>query len=87
MQPSLKSPPPAARNWVYVSLTVVDGQRRLKPSQIGPDYMSFRQPPQITSNKVEIIVSNGDAEYRRIAAILPHESQATEIPIQLLDAV
>jgi hypothetical protein len=84
MQSSLKSPVAAAKGWVYASLAVLDGQRRLKPAQVGPDFIMFPQPPQIVSGHVEIIVTNGDAEYRRRVQILPHDSQATEIPIRLL---
>jgi hypothetical protein len=87
MRPSVKNIPPAAAprtTWVYVSLTVVDGQRRLKPAQVGPDRLLFDDPPHLTSQRVEIILNNGDQEQRNFADILPHDALATTIPIQLL---
>jgi hypothetical protein len=75
MKPSLKSPTPRAGSpWIYASLAVVDGQRRLKPAQVGPDHLLFTMPPHLTGEKIEIILQN----------VLPHHPDATMIPIQLL---
>lgn len=85
MQPSLKTPTRTSRQgWVYASLAVVDGTRQLKPAQIGPDHLLFREPPRLTSERVEIVVTNGDRQHRRLATVLPHDPEATEVPIQLL---
>jgi hypothetical protein len=85
MQPSVKSPSPATRHgWVYASLIVVDGERRLKPSHVGPDDVRFPTPPRLTSEKIEIILTNGDEEQRNYAIVLPHDPDATQIPIELL---
>jgi hypothetical protein len=85
MKPSLKSPTPRAGSpWIYASLAVVDGQRRLKPAQVGPDHLLFTMPPHLTGEKIEIILQNGDEEHRSFADVLPHHPDATMIPIQLL---
>jgi hypothetical protein len=85
MNPSVKRESPAsAWNWVYTSLTVIDGQRRLKPAQVGPDRLLFTTPPHLKGGKVEIILANGDQEQRSFANVLPHDADATMIPIQLL---
>lgn len=84
MQPSTHIPPAEKKNWVYASLTVIDGQRRLKPTHAAFDRLIFAEPPQITGGQVEVILKNGDAEQHRTAIVLPHDSQATRIPIRLL---
>lgn len=70
--------------WTYASLTVLDGQRRLKPAQAAFDRIYFTTPPRLTSRQIEIILVNGDAEQRHLALVLPHDADATRIPIQLL---
>ena len=72
------------QGWVYASLSVVDGKRRLKPIDVAFDYLSFSEPPRLKGTQVEIILRNGEEEQRQFAKILPHEPDATEIPIQLL---
>ncbi len=85
MQSSVRLPTPAARQgWVYASLIVIDGERRLKPSHTGPDCVRFRTPPRLTSERIEIILTNGDEEQRHYAIVLPHDADATQIPIELL---
>jgi hypothetical protein len=85
MQPTLPPKSNEARpNWVYASLTVIDGHRHLTPAQVGPDRLLFSEPPHLISNKVEIILTNGDQEQRHFAFILPHDSTAVRIPIKLL---
>jgi hypothetical protein len=83
MQPSLDTPRPPKRNWTYASLTVIDGSRELKPAQVAFDRLLFREPPHLTSSQVEIILTNGDAEQRTLATVLPHDPEATRIPIRL----
>ncbi len=84
MQPSLKVPHSQRSGWIYATLTVIDGDRELTPSQVAFDFLIFSTPPKLTSNHVEIILVNGDAEQRHTAAVLPHDADATWIPIQLL---
>ncbi len=70
--------------WLYASLTVFDGPRKLKPMRMGPEYFDFREPPRLISKTVEIIVKNGDREYRSQVRILPHDPEATRIPVRTL---
>lgn len=83
MQPSLKTPPSDETNWVYAKLIVIDGSRHLKPSEVAFDRLCFPQPPHLTSNRVEVILVNGDEEQRHTAIVLPHDSEAMRIPIRL----
>ena len=82
MQTSLTSDR-ASEQSVYAALTVVDGTRRLKPCEVSFDRLHFRQPPHLTSAQVEIILTNGDEEQRHMAVVLPHDPDATRIPIRL----
>ncbi len=85
MLPSLNEPTPAnTKRWVYASLTILDGQRRIKPAQVSPDHLLFTKPPHLVSDLIEIILTNGDEEQRSHAIILPHDPDATRIPIRLL---
>jgi hypothetical protein len=84
MQDSTSTLRPVKQSWVYVKLTVVDGIRQLKPCGVGPDEINFNNPPHLTSSQVEIILVNGDEEDRHIAAVLPHDADATRIPIKLI---
>ncbi len=72
------------RSWVYATLTVLDGDRRLKPAQVGPNELCFTEPPRLTGGELEVILRNGDLEQRHVAIVLPHDSDATRIPIELL---
>jgi hypothetical protein len=84
MHAPLNIPTPKTRQWVCASLTVLDGQRILQPSHAGFDQLYFTQPPRIPSGEIEIVVVNGDAQYRYSATVLPHPPDAMDIPIQLL---
>jgi hypothetical protein len=84
MQPSLDALRSDERKWTYATLTVVDGQRRLKPCEVSFDRLHFTEPPHLTSSRVEVILVNGDAEQRHFADVLPHEADATRIPIRLV---
>lgn len=84
MQPSLISTRPAKQSWVYATLTVIDGARQLKPAEVGFDRIRFDHPPHLTSRQVELILVNGNEEQRHFAAVLPHDPEATRIPIELL---
>lgn len=68
----------------YVSLTVLDGERRLKPTHVAFDRIHFAEPPRLSSTRVEIILVNGDVREHRIAEVLPHDADATRIPIRLM---
>jgi hypothetical protein len=46
--------------------------------------MNFAEPPHLTSSQVEIILVNGDAQQRHMAIVLPHDANATRIPIRLI---
>lgn len=84
MQPPLTDSRPAKQSWLYATLTVIDGARQLKPAQVGFDRIRFDQPPHLTSREVEIILVNGSEEQRHMAIVLPHDPEATRIPIELL---
>jgi hypothetical protein len=84
MQPSLDLPEKDGQGWVYASITVRDGRRRLKPAQVAYDRLIFSTPPRLISERVEIILVNGDAEQRHTARVLPHDADATRVPIRLL---
>lgn len=85
MQPSLDAAN-HTQQWVYASLTVIDGERRIKPAQVASDRLLFSKPPRLASETVEIIVTNGDQEHRHTAVVLPHDPEATRIPIRLLSS-
>jgi hypothetical protein len=84
MQPSVNTPRGGSRSWVYASLTVVDGERRLKPSHVSGDRIRFPQPPRLASSKIEIILVNGEEEQRSWAMVLPHDADAMWIPIRIV---
>jgi len=83
MQRSLEVARPE-QGWIYAALTVLDGQRRLKPTHAAFDRLYFAEPPRLASSQVEIILTNGDAEQCHTALVLPHAPDATRIPIRLL---
>jgi hypothetical protein len=85
MQPTLTARRSAEPNWVYATLTVVDGGRQLKPAEVAFDRLHFREPPHLTSAQVEIILVNGDEEQRHMAVVLPHDANATRILIRLVN--
>lgn len=72
---------------IYASLRIVDGQRILKPTHVAYDRVLFAEPPHLESKQIEIILRNGDAEQRSFATVLPHDRDATRIPIQLLPPI
>ena len=84
MQPLASAPQSVKTTWVYASLSVRDGGRLLKPRQVSADWLLFSEPPRLTSDEIEIILVNGDEEQRGSAAVLPHDPDATQIPIRLL---
>ena len=73
--------------WTYASLAVIDGARLLKPAAVAFDRIDFAQAPHLTSAEIQIVLTNGDAEQRHVAAVLPHDHGATRIPIRLLRMV
>jgi hypothetical protein len=83
MQPTLDVPH-SENKWVYATLTVIDGPRQLKPTHVCGDWIRFGQPPRLESQQIEIILTNGNAEYRQMADVLPHDAEATRIPIRLI---
>ncbi len=70
-------------SWVYASLEVIDGGRSLNPAQVGPNFVQFTQPPHLASEEIEIILENGGRQQRHMATVLPHDADATKIPIRL----
>jgi hypothetical protein len=84
MQPFVNTSSPKATGWVYASLTVWDGQRKLKPTQVGFDRLRFAEPPRLTCDQVELVIVNGDETQRQKAVVLPHDPDATRIPIRLV---
>jgi hypothetical protein len=84
MQPSVNTSLPKMSGWVYASLTVWDGQRKLKPTHVAFDRLRFAEPPRLTSDQVEIVLVNGDETQRQKAIVLPHDPDATRIPIRLV---
>ena len=84
MHTSTDSNVKAAPRHVYVSLLVIDGERELKPAAVSFDHLEFRTPPQLLSSQIEIVLTNGDRQHRDMAQVLPHDPQATTIPIKLL---
>ncbi len=74
------------QRWVYASLTVWDGTRKLKPTHVASDRLLFSHAPRLTSSQVEILLVNGKAQQRHRALVLQHKPDATHIPIQLLPA-
>jgi hypothetical protein len=84
MDPALKPAQSAQSTWTYASLTVCDAGRQLKPSHAAFDRLRFVDPPHLISARVEIIIANGDQVQRHTAIVLPHDPDATRIPIQLV---
>jgi hypothetical protein len=83
MPPSLSTSHASRTNWIYVSIRVRDGERELKPAQIAFDRILFDSPPRLISSRVQVIIRNGDVEQRSMAIVLPHDPEATRIPIRL----
>ena len=75
---------PTTGCWTYARLTIIDGDRRLKPSSVCFDFITFPHPPRIASAQIEIILNNADEEQRATAVVLPHRPEDTRIPIRLL---
>ena len=75
--------PTPQKQWTYASLMVIDGQRQLKPTHVAFDRLHFSHPPRLQSATVEILLSNGNEHQRHLATILPHDPDATQIPIRL----
>jgi hypothetical protein len=73
---------PTSSRWVYATISLYDGQRVLSPTHVSQDRVIFQTPPHLTSSKVEIVIANGTDEFRSIVDVLPHDRNATEIPIR-----
>jgi hypothetical protein len=63
---------------------VLDGPRSLTPTHIAFDRLIFAEPPRLTSQEVEIIVTNNGQSHSSRALVLPHDAESTRIPIQLI---
>jgi hypothetical protein len=68
--------------WLYTTITLSDGQRILQPTHVSFDRVVFSTPPRLTTSQVEIVITNGPDEFRSTAEVLPHDPDATEIPIR-----
>jgi hypothetical protein len=82
MQTSVEIPQQSKHKWTYATVRVHDGDRVLKPTHIGPDDIRFSEPPHLVSSEVEVILTVGDAGQRSRVIVLPHDANATVIPIQ-----
>jgi hypothetical protein len=68
--------------WVYTTIALHDGDRILWPTHVSSDRVIFQTPPALNSTKVEIVITNGTDEFRSTVDVLPHDRNATEIPIR-----
>jgi hypothetical protein len=68
--------------WLCTTITLHDGQRILQPTHVSFDRVVFSTPPRLTTSQVEIVITNGPDEFRSTADVLPHDPDATEIPIR-----
>ena len=84
MQVSIEAPRLNGEKWVYATLRVHDGDRILKPCEVGFDRICFNEPPKLANTRVEVVIRNGDTGQRSTVIVLPHDANATEIPIQLI---
>jgi hypothetical protein len=73
----------SGRSYLYARLCIIDGPRRLRPCQVGPEFVAFDEPPHLQSARVEIVLTNGDQEQRHWATVLAHDPEATQIPVKL----
>jgi hypothetical protein len=74
----------SAVQWNYVEVQVRDGHRALRPTHVSFDRLIFAEPPQLSSQQVEIIITNNGQSHSSRALVLPHEPSSKRIPIQLL---
>jgi hypothetical protein len=77
-------PSSTSTGWTYTEIVVYDGDRILKPTHLCSDEITFRDPPALMSAEINIRITNGDRQTTRTARVLPHESGATRVPIQLI---
>ncbi len=84
MDPIIESGISRANDYVYAELLVLDGDRRLRPTHACATRLNFYEPPRLVSETIEIVLTNGDEQDRHLATVLPHDADASEIPIQLL---
>ncbi len=68
--------------WIYTTIALDDAGRHLQPTHVSFDRVIFNTPPRLTSERVEIVMTNGETEFRSLADVLPHADDATEIPIR-----
>jgi hypothetical protein len=70
--------------WNYVDVQVLDGQRVLRPTHVSFDQLIFAEPPNLSSQHIEIVITNNGRSHPSRATVLPHDPQSTRIPIQLI---
>ncbi len=58
---------------VYTTIALHDAGRTLEQTQVSFDRVIFRTPPKLKSKRVEIVITNGEKEFRSFADILPPE--------------
>lgn len=68
-----------------MDVQVLDGDRVLHPTHVSFDRLIFAEPPKLSSEFVQIIITNNGQPHSSQARILPHESTSTRIPIQLIE--
>ncbi len=75
----------SATEWNYVDVQVLDGDRVLHPTHTSFDRLIFAEPPRISSEFLQIIVTNNGQSHSSRARVLAHESTSTDVPIQLIE--
>lgn len=68
-----------------MDVKVLDGNRVLHPTHVSFDRIIFAEPPEFSSEFVQIVVTNNGQSHSSRARILPHENASTRIPIQLVE--
>jgi hypothetical protein len=75
---------PGTAQWTYTELMVIDADREIRPTHVCGTYIRFKEPPELTSEQITVVIRNGDRETRHAASVLAHDRGAREIPIQLI---
>jgi hypothetical protein len=70
--------------WVYTTIRLHDGQRVLYPTHVSSDRIIFHAPPKLAATQVEVTIRSGDHEVRSWVEVLPHDANATEIPVRII---
>jgi hypothetical protein len=74
-----------AAQWNYVDVQVLDGERVLHPTHISFNHLNFTEPPNLSAEFIQIILTNNGQSHASQARVLPHDRASARIPIQLID--